>query len=108
MILKRRQLFQMFKNIKNISEYSSTFRPPSRGDCSIFYVSFSSPQTTTIVQMFKSMSKSSSTFHPPSRGDCSIFLRVIFKRYAFSCGKKEWPAGRHEGKLRFNTCNFAT
>ena len=71
MILKRRQLFQMFKNIKNISEYSSTFRPPSRGDC-------------------------------------SIFLRVIFKRYAFSCGKKEWPVGRHEGKLRFNTCNFAT
>ena len=41
--------------------------------------------------------ESSSTFNPTSRGDCSIFLCVIFKRYTFSCGKKEWPAGRAAG-----------
>ena len=45
-----------------------------------------------LFQMFKNVSESPSTFRPPSRGDCSIFLCVIFMRYTFSCGKKEWPA----------------
>ena len=45
-------------------------------------------------ETLKNISESSSTFHSPSRGDCSIFLCVIFKRFTFSCSKKEWPAGR--------------
>ena len=36
-----------------------------------------------------------------------FFLCVIFKRFAFSCGKKEWPAGKREN-YRFRHCNFAT
>ena len=58
-------------------------------------------------EMFKNIRESSSTFHSPSRGDCSIFLCVISKSFAFSCGKKEWPAGTREN-YRFRHCNFAT
>ena len=50
-----------------------------------------------LQHLTRNIRESSSTFNSTSRGDCSIFLCVIFKRYTFSCGKKEWPAGRPAG-----------
>ena len=47
-----------------------------------------------LQHLTRNIRESSSTFNPTSRGDCRYLLCVIFKRYAFSCGKKEWPAGR--------------
>ena len=73
---------------------------------------YSDPHITTFYkiypEIFVNLHLLLTTFNPTSRGDCRYFVCVIFKRYAFSCGKKEWPTGRHEGKLRFNTCNFAS
>ena len=97
---------ETFITMKHFAHYPYVCDPQTIH--TIKMIGYIDPHITTFYniypEIFVNLYLLLTTFNPTSRGDCRYFVCVIFKRYAFSCGKKEWPRENY----RFDTCNFAT